>query len=409
MTRSCTIPEYLERVSRILDQEMERSTYYFAQPSTKVELGLICEKTLLLDHAKWIVKQGLEAFLDSDDQTHLRLLNELYVRVNAMEHIRDGLSAYIRKRGTSVMADEKVTFTVTYDMIQLKIWFESLLESCFGNSESISNSIKESFESFMNIKPVKSAEWIAYYLDALLKGNPLVNATSTTTSTKLTQHPGVELEQTLRLFRYISGKDIFEMVYKKALGCRLLEGKSGSIDSEKYVLLRLKSECGPGFTSKMEGMFKDMDISKEVDTAFKQTSKYIPCNDDDSTSSLDFHISILTSGYWPSYPPPSSSSLLLPKMLLAYQDAFTRYYGEKHPDRQLSWQHSLSHCLVKAHFPRVFYSIHSKVFDYLNNESIGRQGTFGLFISSLGIECVCRSIYRVLNCDSNPHRNSNWY
>lgn len=29
------------------------------------------------------------------------------------------------------------------------------------------------------------------------------------------------------------------------------------------------SECGAGFTCKLEGMFKDMELSRELDMAFK--------------------------------------------------------------------------------------------------------------------------------------------
>jgi cullin-4 len=82
------------------------------------------------------------------------------------------------------------------------------------------------------------------------------------------------------LFRFIQGKDIFEAFYKKDLAKRLLLGKSASIDAEKIMLSKLKSgnaffdhdftECGPGFTMKLEGMFKDMEISKEIMNTFKE-------------------------------------------------------------------------------------------------------------------------------------------
>ena len=49
---------------------------------------------------------------------------------------------------------------------------------------------------------------------------------------------------------------MFEAFYKKDLAKRLLVGKSASVDSEKSMLSKLKAECGAGFTSKLEGMFK---------------------------------------------------------------------------------------------------------------------------------------------------------
>ena len=36
--------------------------------------------------------------------------------------------------------------------------------------------------------------------------------------------------------------------------------------------LMFPSECGGGFTSKLEGMFKDMELSKDIMLAFKQVS-----------------------------------------------------------------------------------------------------------------------------------------
>ncbi len=67
----------------------------------------------------------------------------------------------------------------------------------------------------------------------------------------------------------MQGKDVFEAFYKKDLAKRLLCGRSASFDLEKNVVQRLRGECGGGFTHKLEGMFKDMEISKDIMHAFK--------------------------------------------------------------------------------------------------------------------------------------------
>jgi cullin-4 len=64
------------------------------------------------------------------------------------------------------------------------------------------------------------------------------------------------LDKVLVLFRFIQGKDVFEAFYKKDLAKRLLLGKSASIDAEKSMITKLKTECGSQFTNKLEGMFK---------------------------------------------------------------------------------------------------------------------------------------------------------
>merc|ERR1719348_996703 len=71
------------------------------------------------------------------------------------------------------------------------------------------------------------------------------------------------------LFRFLQEKDAFEEYYKRHLARRLLNQKSASDDSEKMMISKLKSECGCQFTSKLEGMFKDMTLSNTVNKEFR--------------------------------------------------------------------------------------------------------------------------------------------
>lgn len=57
------------------------------------------------------------------------------------------------------------------------------------------------------------------------------------------------------------------------------------------------AECGGGFTSKLEGMFKDMELSKDIVLAFKQHQQLL-----ESTGGIDLTVNILTMTYWPTYP-----------------------------------------------------------------------------------------------------------
>ncbi len=81
------------------------------------------------------------------------------------------------------------------------------------------------------------------------------------------------LDKIMVIFRFIHGKDVFEAFYKKDLAKRLLVGKSASVDAEKSMLSKLKQECGGAFTSKLEGMFKDMELSRDINNAFRQVSQ----------------------------------------------------------------------------------------------------------------------------------------
>jgi len=67
------------------------------------------------------------------------------------------------------------------------------------------------------------------------------------------------------------GKDVFEAFYKKDLAKRLLLGRSASSDAEKAMIGKLKAECGAQFTSQLEGMFKDTDLSRDIMASFRSS------------------------------------------------------------------------------------------------------------------------------------------
>ena len=54
----------------------------------------------------------------------------------------------------------------------------------------------------------------------------------------------------------------------------MLGGKSLSEDAEAKVLTMLKEECGAQFTTKLEGMLKDIELSRELSTRIRDDATY---------------------------------------------------------------------------------------------------------------------------------------
>lgn len=123
----------------------------------------------------------------------------------------------------------------------------------------------------------------------------------------------------------------------------MLVGKSASVDAEKSMLSKLKQECGGGFTSKLEGMFKDMELSKDVNIAFRAHMS----NLSKEYQVIDLTVNILTMGYWPTYP---LLEVTMPLQLVELQTIFNKFYLAKHSGRKLQWQPTLGHCVLKACF-----------------------------------------------------------
>ncbi len=183
---------------------------------------------------------------------------------------------------------------------------------------------------------------------------------------------------------------MFEAFFKKDLAKRLLLGRSASGELERSVVARLKGECGPGFTNKLEGMFRDIDLSRDIMLEFNRTgamagamaggaaeatsgssgsggsSSSIMGGGGSTTTSgggsgsgggggggggddIEAYVHVLTVGFWPAYPP---TELAVPPVLCRLQDAFGAAYLRKYSGRRLTWVHSLSHVVLKAALPR---------------------------------------------------------
>uniref|UniRef100_A0A673ZND1 Cullin-4B n=1 Tax=Salmo trutta TaxID=8032 RepID=A0A673ZND1_SALTR len=320
------VPDYLHHVNKRLEEEADRVITYLDQ-STQKPLIATVEKQLLGEHLTATLQKGLNHLLDENRIQDLCLLYQLFSRV------RGGVLVWgyflPGTKHTMVINPEKDK-TMVQELLDFKDKVDHIIHVCFMKNEKFVNAMKEAFETFINKRTNKPAELIAKHVDWKLRaGN------KEATDEELEKM----LDKIMIIFRFIYGKDVFEAFYKKDLAKRLLVGKSASVDAEKSMLSKLKHECGAAFTSKLEGMFKDMELSKDIMVQFKQCQN-LPGN-------IELTVNILTMGYWPTYVPMEVH--LLPEMV-RLQEIFKTFYLGKHSGRKLQWQSTLGHCVLKAEF-----------------------------------------------------------
>ncbi|XP_017785971.1 PREDICTED: cullin-4A isoform X2 [Nicrophorus vespilloides] len=328
------IPEYLSHVDKRILEENERVLHYL-DSGTKYQLIHNIEKQLLSEHVNNILQKGLDGLLEGNRLADLSLLYVLFGRVkNGHSELCVSFNAYIKKRGRTIVIDPEKDKEMVQELLDFKDTMDNVVANCFNKNEKFSNSLKEAFEYYINQRANKPAELIAKFVDSKLRaGN------KEATEEELERL----LDKIMVLFRFIHGKDVFEAFYKKDLAKRLLVGKSASVDAEKSMLSKLKQECGGGFTSKLEGMFKDMELSKDIVVAFKH---YVG-NSNNDLSSLEMTVHILTMGYWPTYTPMEVN---IPENMVQLQEVFNKFYLSKHSGRKLQWQPTLGYCVLKARF-----------------------------------------------------------
>ena len=182
--------------------------------------------------------------------------------------------------------------------------------------------VKQIWTDVLNVDP-NCAEFLAKYIDGSLRNHK-------------TTPP---LTAILQLFSNLQAKDVFEAFYKKDLAKRLLNQKVQSMDVERQFVSMLKIECGAGYTSKMEGMFQDVEWSRETMQRWKGSTDYV------ARVNMEMEVQILTTGYWPVY--PQYEGLNIPEALLKPQHEFWNHYKTKYQGRKIVWQYALGGCQIR--------------------------------------------------------------
>ncbi len=156
----------------------------------------------------------------------------------------------------------------------------------------------------------------------------------------------IDLQMTI--FKYIEDKDVFQKFYSRMLAKRLVSITSASDDAETSMISKLKEACGFEYTNKLQRMFQDMQISKDLNDSFRQVLNLSSSStsDQDAVDTIDTSYYILGTGFWPLLPP--NSPFFPPAVLVRTYERFQKFYFEKHSGRKLTWLWHLCKGEVKA-------------------------------------------------------------
>jgi len=127
------------------------------------------------------------------------------------------------------------------------------------------------------------------------------------------------------------------------LAKRLIHGTSASEDLEGTMIGKLKSTCGYEYTSKLQRMFTDMSLSRDLLERFKSHVE-----DKGLDLGVDFSVLVLATGSWPLQPP--STNFSIPKELQGCESLFHKFYQAQHSGRKLNWLHQLSKGELKTRY-----------------------------------------------------------
>eukprot|EP00300_Choanocystis_sp_HF-7_P022640 c22044_g1_i1.p1 GENE.c22044_g1_i1~~c22044_g1_i1.p1 ORF type:complete len:764 (+),score=169.89 c22044_g1_i1:75-2294(+) len=336
---------YLAHCERRLNQESTRLTSAVDDATTLSLLNGLLEEHLLAGQYKRLLAAGLDGLLDEGRHADLARLLWLLRRIKATGELRAAFVERIKRRGLALVNDTAHEDGLIEALLDLRARMDAVVTQAFGGAVDFVSGLREAMTAVVNARHDRPAELLAKYIDREMRAKK--------------KYAGLAAEETLNavleaslvLFRYVSGRDVFEAFFKKDLAKRLLLGASASMDSEKALVLLLKAECGSAFTTKLEGMFRDMDVSADLAEGLEAAH---PRPDPLPPAWLALRVSVLTTGNWPSYP---SLAANLPADVQARLDAFEGYYLGKHSGRRLQWVPSLATCSLDAVYPNAKFKI----------------------------------------------------
>lgn len=327
------VTEYMKRVEQRLNEEKKRVHVYLHE-STQPKLASTCENVLIHNHLE-VFRIEFQNLLNLDKNDDLARMYMLVSRTtDGLTDLKSALEHHIHNQGQQAIdkigeaaSNEPKIYVQTILEVHMK--FNSLVLTAFSNDSGFVAALDKACNKFINSNAVtqaaknesRSPELLAKYCDILLK--------------KSSKNPEeAELEDTLNhvmiVFKYITDKDVFQKFYSKMLAKRLVFHMSASDDAEASMISKLKQACGFEYTSKLQRMFQDIGLSKDLNEKYKEFLVGNPM----LSNKIDFSIQVLSSGSWPFV---QSAQFRLPMELEQSVTRFNSFYAKLHSGRKLNW------------------------------------------------------------------------
>lgn len=344
-----SVVEYMKKAEARLEEEKARVGLYLHPDITK-RLTETCLDVLVAAHSG-LLRDEFQVLLDNERQEDLARMYRLLSRIkDGLDPLRAKFETHVRKAGLAAVekvAAEGENFEPKMyvdALLQVHSRYQNLVNAAFAGESEFVRSLDNACREFVNRNSIckssstKSPELLARYTDSLLK-----KGTKTAEESELEEM----LVQVMTVFKYIEDKDVFQKFYSKMLAKRLVHVSSVSDDAETSMISKLKEACGFEYTNKLQRMFQDIQISKDLNASYKDWQEKV-LDEEDRKKLVDAHFQILGTGFWPLNPP--STDFIAPPEIVKTAERFQNFYFDKHSGRKLTWLWQLCKGEMKANY-----------------------------------------------------------
>jgi cullin 1 len=344
-----SVVEYMKKAEQRLEEEKGRVGLYL-HPDIMNPLMKTCLAVLVTGHSA-LLRDEFQVLLDNDRQEDLARMYRLLSRiVDGLDPLRAKFEAHVRKSGLSAV--EKVDVageniepkTYVEALLEIHTQYQKLVDDAFGGESEFVRSLDNACKEFVNRNSLcktgatRSPELLAKYTDSLLKK-----------SGKSAEEEDLEksLTEVMTVFKYIEDKDVFQKFYSRMLAKRLVHSSSASEDAETSMISKLKEACGFEYTNKLQRMFQDIQISKDLNSNYKDWQAKA-LDEEDLKKAVDSNYHVLGTGFWPLTPP--ATQFIPPPEIVKTYERFQHFYFDKHNGRKLTWLWNLCKGEIRANY-----------------------------------------------------------
>ena len=268
---SKSTPTYLRKTEAALVAEQERVSRYLHASSQHKLLGA-CERELLHKHKEMLIEReqsGLKALLSENRSEDLKRMFDLFRRISGgLAPMASTTKKFVQSQGNKILQER-------YDVVQalksqgrkitaddprmidrlltLHEKMSRLVFELFDGENQFQRALKEGFQDVINTDAtpdISNVEMLVMHTDRVLGGKVRLGEEEVESC----------LEQIIQLFQFLSDKDLYVELYREQLARRLLSRRSTAVHTEKLMIVKMKTQQGAPFTTKIEGMVNDFTL-----------------------------------------------------------------------------------------------------------------------------------------------------
>jgi len=321
-----SIASYLEIVHTFLENEKHMVTLHLHSRTLPLVMHIL--ETDCLSEKYVEITNGCRAMLENDDIHSMKRMFCLLLRVEkGVEGMAFIFQEHVKSKGMVIVREESQMDLVKKLVHLHSKYFEDVMQHFEGHVH-FQIALKNVFRQIVNSEGNKVAEQLCFKSDHLLSagGDRLLDRDLHT-----------QLDDVFRLFTYLDDKDWFIELYRQQLAKRLIQQRSESDENERFMISKMKLQCGVQFASKLEGMMNDHVLAFELNREFEEFRL------SEKKGGIQFNVQMLTQAHWPAY---RQVDCVIPPEFQECMDSFVRFYEQKTSGRRLQWQHSLGNAEV---------------------------------------------------------------